>query len=193
MAVTPSNMKDLGTSAPDFSLPATNGQLVSRQDFSGKPLLVAFICNHCPFVIHIADKLGTLTRQWADRGLGVVLINSNNTETHPQDAPEHMPRFMETHGISVPYLFDETQETAKAYHAACTPDFFLYDANHSLVYRGQFDNARPSLDTPVTGEDLSAAVDAVLEGKPVPVQQKASAGCNIKWKPGNEPGFFTLG
>lgn len=192
MAVTPSTMQTLGTSAPDFSLPATDGRTVSRSDFAGTPLLVAFICNHCPYVKHIGSKLGELTQQWIDQGLAVVLINSNNTETHPQDAPELMPDFLEAYGISAPYLFDQSQAVAKAYAAACTPDFFLYDAGHRLAYRGQFDDSRPNQDTPVTGVDLNAAVQAVLRNKPVPETQKPSAGCNIKWKPGNEPGFMAV-
>lgn len=192
-------MQTLGTTAPDFALPeprqgAPDGErTLSRTDFAGKPLLVGFICNHCPYVIHIGKKLGELTNAWAARGLGVVLINANNVETHPQDAPEKMPAFAREQGITVPYLFDESQEVAKAYHAACTPDFFLHDGQHRLVYRGQFDSSRPGNSEPVTGADLAAAVEALLSGRPVPQEQKPSAGCNIKWKPGNEPGFFTLG
>jgi peroxiredoxin len=193
MAATPSTMKALGTEATPFTLPAVGGGTVSRYDFQGKPLLVAFICNHCPYVKHIGSKLGELTRQWAERGLGVVLISSNDVATHPEDAPELMVEFKESYGISIPYLYDESQETAKAYDAACTPDFFLYDADHKLAYRGQFDSARPGSDEPVTGADLQAAVDAVLEGKEAPREQKPSTGCNIKWKPGNEPGFKTIG
>jgi peroxiredoxin len=193
MAATPSTMRALGTAAPDFSLPATDGSTVSRTDFTGKPLLVAFICNHCPFVKHIGTRLGTLTAEWKNRGLGVVLINANDIEIQPQDAPELMPAFLREYGISVPYLFDRTQETAKAYDAACTPDFFLYDASHHLVYRGQFDDARPGNDVPVTGADLAAAVQAVLAEKPVSTEQKASLGCNVKWRAGNEPGLKPLG
>ena len=193
MAETPSTMKQLGTPAPDFSLPDTSGATVSRDDFAGRPLLVAFICNHCPVVKHIGTKLGELTRSYADKGVGVVLIGSNDIASHPEDAPDRMPAFMEEYGISVPYLYDETQEVAKEYEAACTPDFFLFDAGHTLVYRGQFDDARPGNDAPVTGADLSAAVDAVLQGQPALSDQKPSMGCNIKWKPGNEPAFFTIG
>lgn len=189
-----STMQALGTVAPDFALPAPpEGKIVSRKDYAGSPLLVGFICNHCPYVIHIGKKLGELTRDWADRGLAVVLINANNVETHPQDAPEKMPAFAQDKGITVPYLFDETQDVAKAYHAACTPDFFLHDKDHRLVYRGQFDASRPGNSEPVTGADLAAAVEALLAGRPVPQEQKPSAGCNIKWKRGNEPGFYTLG
>lgn len=187
MPETPSRMADLGTTAPDFSLPDTAGAVVSRDDFVGKPLLVGFICNHCPFVRLIAGQLGTLTASYRDKGVGVVLINANDAESHPEDAPERMPAFMNEFGITVPYLYDESQQVAAAYGAACTPDLFLYDAEHRLVYRGQFDDARPSRDTPVTGADLSAAVDAVLQGKPPLTDQKPSIGCNIKWRPGNEP------
>lgn len=193
MAATPSTMKALGTKAPAFSLPASDGTQVSIDDFAGQPLLVVFICNHCPFVKHIGAELGQLTASYRDKGVGVVLISSNDVATHPEDAPERMPAFMKEYGISVPYLYDESQEVAKAYEAACTPDFFLFDAEHSLVYRGQFDDARPGNDDPVTGADLSAAVDAVLEGNAPLPQQKPSMGCNIKWKPGNEPSFFAIG
>jgi peroxiredoxin len=186
-------MKKLGTPAPDFALPTSEGRTVSKEHFAGRPLLVAFICNHCPFVRHIAEKLGELTKEYERKGVGVVLISSNDTSDHPEDAPEHMPEFMKQFGIEVPYLFDETQEVAKAYEAACTPDFFLFDSNHSLVYRGQFDDARPGNEEPVTGADLSAAVDAVIEGNEPLTDQKPSMGCNIKWKPGNQPTFQTVG
>jgi peroxiredoxin len=185
-------MKALGTPAPDFALPDTSGTIVRREDFVGKPLLVAFICNHCPFVKHIGTSLGELTAAYAERGIGVVLINSNDASSKPADAPERMPEFLNEYNITVPYLFDETQETAKAYAAACTPDFFLYDATHALVYRGQYDASRPGNEEPVTGADLSAAIDAVLAGSPPLTDQHPSAGCNIKWKAGNEPDFVTL-
>lgn len=190
MAQTPSTMRTLGTPAPDFSLPQPDGTLVSRSEFAGKPLLVGFICNHCPFVKHIGSKLGELTASFRERGVGVVLISSNDVTTHPDDAPSEMPAFMSRYGISVPYVFDESQEVAKAYQAACTPDFFLYDANHTLVYRGQFDASRPGQDEPVTGADLSAAVDAVVAGESPSADQRPSVGCNIKWKPGNEPAYY---
>jgi peroxiredoxin len=186
-------MKALGTAAPDFTLPDSAGTTVSKNDFAGSPLLVAFICNHCPFVRHIGHKLGELTAAYAARGVGVVLISSNDIGAHPEDAPSEMPAFIREFGISVPYLFDESQEVAKSYEAACTPDFFLFDAEHALVYRGQFDGSRPGSDEPVTGADLSAAVDAVLNGEPPLTDQQPSMGCNIKWKSGNEPAFFTLG
>ena len=142
---------------------------------------------------HIGTKLGELTAEYAQRGIGVVLIGSNDIESHPEDAPDKMPEFIREFGISVPYLFDETQQVAKAYEAACTPDFFLFDGEHKLVYRGQFDDARPGNDAPITGADLSAAVDALLQGQPPLSDQKPSMGCNIKWKPGNEPAFFSIG
>jgi peroxiredoxin len=192
MAATPSTMRTLGSPAPDFSLPDTRGNTVSLSDFRGKPLLVAFICNHCPFVRHIGSKLGEVTADLAGRGMGVVLINANDVANHPEDAPAKMPAFMKEFGISVPYLVDESQETARAYEAACTPDFFLFDDRHRLVYRGQFDDARPGNNSTVTGADLSAAADAVLTGRTVPADQKPSMGCNIKWKPGNEPAFKTM-
>lgn len=190
----PSTMRALGTKAPDFTLPEPGAdRTVSLKDYAGKPVLVGFICNHCPYVIHIGGKLGELTSRWSDQGLTVILINANDVEKHPDDAPEKMPAFARENGITVPYLYDETQETAKAYHAACTPDFFLFNRDHTLVYRGQFDDSRPGNDVAVTGADLNAAVEALLAGSEIPSEQKASAGCNIKWKPGNEPGFYTLG
>ncbi|MFW5827311.1 MAG: thioredoxin family protein [Alkalispirochaeta sp.] len=193
MAATPSKMIELGSPAPDFALPAPDGRIVSREDAIGSPLLVGFICNHCPFVKHIAHVLGKLTAAYAEKGVAVVLINSNDTEIQPQDAPDKMPQFTAHYGIQVPYLFDETQEVAQAYRATCTPDFFLYDTAHTLVYRGQFDDARPGNDEPVTGADLSAAVDAVLQGAAPLTGQKPSMGCNIKWRPGNEPAFSIIG
>lgn len=193
MAATPSRMIELGTQAPEFALSATDGTTVSREDYIGTPLLVGFISNHCPFVKHIAAVMGKLTAAYSKKGVAVVLVNANDTSTQPQDAPEKMPAFMEQYGITVPYLFDESQDVAKAYQASCTPDFFLYDSDHSLVYRGQFDDSRPGNDEPVTGADLSTAVDAVLQGAPPLTDQKPSMGCNIKWRPGNEPAFSIIG
>ena len=190
MAVTPSTMLKLGTPAPDFSLPDTDGNRVSLNDFAGKPILVVFLCNHCPFVKHIRERLATLCRQYQDKGVGVVGINSNDIESYPEDSPENMAREVEQVGYTFPYLFDETQEVAKAYTAACTPDFFLFDKDRTLVYRGQMDGSRPSNDTPVTGEDLTAAIDAVLAGAPVNADQRPSVGCNIKWKAGNVPPYY---
>ena len=190
MALTPSTMVDLGTVAPDFSLPANDGTTVSRTDFSGKPLLVVFMCNHCPFVIHIRDNLATTCKQYQDRGIGVVGINANDVENHPGDSPEKMSEEAASAGYTFPYLFDETQAVAKAYRAACTPDFFLFDADHRLVYRGQYDDSRPDKGSP-TGSDLTAAVEAVLAGTTPSTNQKNSIGCNIKWKSGNEPKYFS--
>ena len=192
MAETPSTMRALGTPAPSFELPDFSGKVHRISDYQGKPLLVGFICNHCPFVKHIADKLAELTAEFQKRGVGVVLISANDVSTHPQDSPEKMAKFAEERGLEVPYLYDETQEVAKAYEAACTPDFFLFDASQKLVYRGQFDDSRPGNNVPVTGKDLRDAVEAVLQGRSPREEQKPSVGCNIKWKRGNEPSFFTL-
>jgi peroxiredoxin len=191
MARTPSTMWPLGTTAPDFSLMNVDGQMVSLSDFAGAPaLLVMFICNHCPFVKHVADQLAALGRDYTAQGVGIVAINSNDVSKHPADSPEQMVAEAEERGYVFPYLYDETQEVAKAYRAACTPDFFLFDADKKLVYRGQLDSSRPDSGIPVTGEDLRAALDAVLAGKPVAAEQRASLGCNIKWAAGNEPDYF---
>jgi len=192
MARTPSTMLELDTPAPDFSLlePAT-GRTVSLSDFAdAKGLAVIFMCNHCPFVKHIADGLNAFAREYQARGLAVVGINSNDAENYPDDAPEKMAGEVEARGYTFPYLFDADQAVAKAFRAACTPDFYLFDGEKRLVYRGQFDAARPQNEEPVDGKDLRAAADAVLEGKPVPEEQTPSLGCNIKWKPGNEPDYF---
>jgi len=185
-------MLSLGTQAPDFSLPNVDGNTVSREDLAGKPLLVAFICNHCPFVKHVIDAFVEKAREYQKKGVKVVAISSNDIEGFPEDDPEHMKQFANERGFTFPYLYDEDQSVARSYHAACTPDFFLFDKAHKLVYRGQFDGARPGNDEPVTGEDLTVAVDAVVAGKPAPSPQKPSMGCNIKWKPGNEPAFATV-
>ena len=191
MVRTESTMLALGTRAPDFSLLNVDGRVVSRDDFRGAPaLLVIFMCNHCPYVIHVADELGRLTREYLDKGVAIVGINANDPASHPQDSPEQMIHEAEARGYAFPYLFDETQEVAKAYRAACTPDFFLFDAQQRLVYRGQMDDSRPESGIPVTGKDLRAALDAVLQGRPVAERQRPSLGCNIKWKPGMEPDYF---
>ncbi|MDZ7747464.1 MAG: thioredoxin family protein [Halofilum sp. (in: g-proteobacteria)] len=190
MAQTPSTMLELGTPAPDFTLlePATF-RMVSKADYEGRPLLVAFICNHCPYVLHIKDVFAAFAHEYQERGLGVVAINSNDVTRYADDHPEKMTEMVRRTGFMFPYLYDETQEVARAYHAACTPDFFLFDADHRLAYRGRFDGATPGNDVPVTGEELRAAADALLEGTEVPAEQKPSMGCNIKWKPGNEPEY----
>ena len=193
MSLTPSTMLEIGTKAPDFSLPDTtnNGETVTLDDVSGgRALLVMFICNHCPFVKHVNDELVKLVNDYKDEGLKAVAISSNNIDTHPDDRPELMKEVAEELGYPFPYLYDESQEVAKAYKAACTPDFFLFDADLKLAYRGQLDDSRPGNDKPVTGEDLRAAIDDVLAGNEVTIDQRPSAGCNIKWKPGNEPDYY---
>ncbi len=191
MVRTPSTMLPLGTAAPDFSLPNLDGRLLSLGDVAGeKGTVVMFICNHCPFVKHVADQLAVLGRDYLPRGIGVVAISSNDVSTHPADSPEQMVHEAEERGYLFPYLYDETQEVAQAYHAACTPDFYLFDAGRALVYRGQLDPSRPGSDVPVTGSDLRAAIEALLAGRPPVAEQIPSLGCNIKWKPGNEPPYF---
>ncbi|HIN95417.1 MAG TPA: thioredoxin family protein [Planctomycetes bacterium] len=191
MVKTASTMLPLGTTAPDFSLLNVNGQTVSRSDFQdAKGLLVIFMCNHCPFVIHLADQLAQFARDYHDAGLAIVAISSNDVSNHPQDSPEQMVHEAEQRGYIFPYLYDEEQEVAKAYHAACTPDFFLFDGNHQLVYRGQFDSSRPDSGIPVSGEDLRQAVDAMLAGQAVSEDQQPSLGCNIKWKEQQAPDYF---
>ena len=190
MARTPSTMLELGTTAPDFTLlnPATNQQ-VSLSDFKGKPVLVAFICNHCPYVVLIKKEFAQFAKYYQEKGLEVIAINANDVANYPDDSPEKMAEDAQKFAYSFPYLYDETQQTALAYQAACTPDFFMFDAEHKLYYRGQFDDARPRQDTPVTGKDMMDAADALLAGKPSPENQTASLGCNIKWKEGNEPDY----
>lgn len=193
MVKTASTMMPLGTPAPAFSLTNTvDGKAVSLDDFSEAPgLLVIFMCNHCPFVIHLREALAKFGREYQEKGLVIVGISSNDVSGYPQDGPDKMTSEHALAGYTFPYLYDETQEVAKAYHAACTPDFFLFDRNLKLVYRGQFDDSRPQSDIPVTGADLRAACDAVLAGKPVIADQSPSIGCNIKWRPGYEPSYFT--
>jgi peroxiredoxin len=184
-------MLPLGTKAPEFSLPNVDGHTVSLADFRNAPaLLVVFMCNHCPYVKHVAEGLARLARDYQAKGAAVVGISSNYVGTHPADSPEQMVREVEERGYTFPYLYDETQDVAKAYRAACTPDFYLFDKNQKLVYRGQMDDSRPGNEKPVTGADLRAALDAVLAGRPVSPNQKSSIGCNIKWKPGAEPDYF---
>jgi peroxiredoxin len=192
MVRTPSTMLPLGTRAPDFELPNVDGRMISFADAAGpKGTLVMFICNHCPFVKHVADELAALGREYPGRGIGMVAISSNDVSAHPADSPEQMVHEAEDRGYAFPYLYDETQEVAQAYHAACTPDFFVFDGDRRLVYRGQLDASRPGNGIPVAGSDLRAALDAVLAGRPVADDQRPSLGCNIKWKPGNEPAYFS--
>lgn len=192
MVRTPSTMAALGAVAPDFALPDPKaGRTVSRDDFADAPaLLVAFLSNHCPFVKHIAKELGAFSREYTEKGLAMVGICANDVANYPDDSPDKMAAEVDARGYAFPYLHDESQEVAKAFEAACTPDFFLYDADRKLVYRGQFDDSRPSLDAPVTGADLRAACDAVLTGDLPSPEQRPSLGCNIKWKAGNSPPWF---
>ena len=195
MVDTQSTMPELGNMAPDFSLPNTNpgfgGDTVSLNDFDEKKgVLVMFICNHCPFVKRIRDGLAQLGKDFEGGDLGIVAICANDQETHPGDSPEKMAEEARNFGYRFPYLHDETQTTAKAYRAACTPDFFLYNQNRELVYRGEFDKARPGNDEPVTGEELRRAIRQVLAGEKVPEEQRPSMGCNIKWRDGNAPDYF---
>jgi peroxiredoxin len=192
MAQTPSTMLELGTAAPDFSLGnVVDGRKVSLSDFKNHPALwVMFICNHCPFVVHIRQELVKLANEAVDRGVGVVAINSNSIRTHPQDGPENMRKLAAEEKWKFPFLFDESQEVAKAYRAACTPDLYLFDAQKRLFYRGQFDDSRPSNGKPVTGADFKHALDGVLASKEAPGNQRPSIGCNIKWSPGNEPPYY---
>jgi len=194
MARTPSTMLELGTPAPGFLLPDYDGQVHSLADFAGAPaLLVAFICSHCPFVRHLRDEFAALARDYRPRGLAVVAINSNDVEAYPQDGPDAMRAEAAQLGYVFPYLLDEDQAVAKAYRAACTPDFFLFDARRRLVYRGQFDDSRPGNERPVTGADLRAAIDATLAGRATATRQMPTLGCNLKWRKGNEPDYYAGG
>jgi peroxiredoxin len=185
-------MLPLGTQAPDFQLPDTvSGETISLDTFADKQaLLVAFICRHCPFVQHVKGELAQLGKDYADAELGIVAISANDADNYPDDAPEKLAEMAQELDFNFPLCYDESQETAKTYTAACTPDFFLFDGDRKLVYRGQLDDSRPSSDQPVTGKDLRAAIDAVLASQPVSSEQKPSMGCNIKWKPGNEPPYY---
>ena len=191
MAATPSTMLELGTIAPSFSLPDTEGVIRGNDQVTdASALLVMFICNHCPFVKHVRAELARLGRDYLPRGVAMFAISSNDAARYPADGPDGMRAELEAAGYPFPYLYDEAQQVADAYHAACTPDFFLFDAGHRLVYRGQLDDSRPSNGLPVTGRDLRAALDAVLAGRVVASEQKPSIGCSIKWKPGNEPDWW---
>jgi peroxiredoxin len=191
MAKTPSTMLALGTRAPDFRLPDTDGRLVSRDDHVDAPaLLVMFLCNHCPYVQHIREGLAEFAREYQAKRLAIVAINANDVASYPDDSPEKMRAEKARYGYVFPYLYDESQAVAKAYAAACTPDFFLFDGERRLVYRGQFDDSRPGNGAAVTGRDLRAACEALLSGRPIAADQRPSIGCNIKWKAGNAPNYF---
>lgn len=192
MAETPSTMLPLGTKAPDFTLPdVVTGQPFALQDVkSDVATVIVFICNHCPFVKHILDGLIQTAQEYTTKGVVFIAISSNDAKAFPQDGPEQMKALAEKKHFPFPYLYDETQEVARAYKAACTPDFYIFDKDLSCVYRGQFDDSRPSNDVPVTGKDVRAALDHLLAGKPVSENQRASVGCNIKWKPGSEPTYY---
>src|SRR6266511_3616233 len=186
-----STMLPLGTPVPELELPDPSGARFGTAAVADAPgLLVAFVCNHCPYVVHVARDLGRLAGDWMDRGLAVLAVNSNDVAAYPADSPERMPEFAAANGWSFPYLVDEDQEVATAYRAACTPDFFLFDGDRRLAYRGRLDGSRPNSGLPVTGAELGAAVDAVLTGQPVTGDQLPSMGCSIKWKPGNQPDWF---
>ena len=190
MALTPSTMLPIGTAAPAFRLSDTDGQSVSLDDFKGAPaLLVIFLCNHCPYVKHVRHDLARLGKEYQAKGVAIVGISSNDVSTHPDDGPAMMAKEKAAVGYTFPYLYDESQDVALAYQAACTPDFYVFDKDQKLVYRGQMDGSRPGNPIPVTGKDLRSALDAVLAGKPVSPDQRPSLGCNIKWKRGNEPDY----
>ncbi len=191
MVETPSTMLALGTQMPSFRLPDPFGNWVSSNDFQGAPgFLVAFISNHCPYVKHIRSHFSRLASEYQAKGVAVVGISSNDVINHPDDSPEMMAKEIKTIGYTFPYLYDQTQEFAKAYRAACTPDFYVFDRERRLVYRGQMDDSRPGNNHHVTGADLRDALDAMLGGNSVSDDQKPSVGCNIKWMPGNEPNYF---
>jgi peroxiredoxin len=190
MARTSSTMLELGTPAPHFELPDTDGRIISLDTLEAPVLLVMFICNHCPFVKHVRPELARIGRHYTPRGVDIVAISSNDAQAYPDDSPAAMKLEKEDAGYVFPYLYDESQEVAAAFRAACTPDFYVFDEHRRLVYRGQLDDSRPSSGVPVTGADLRRALDAVLAGEPVPQEQKPSLGCNTKWKPGNEPDWW---
>lgn len=190
MSETPSTMLEIGSQAQEFSLPEpASGKQVSLSDFQGKPLLVVFSCNHCPYVLHIIDSFTEFARTMQQRGLAVVMISANDVAGYPADGPEKMAELARTAGFDFPYLYDESQQVARAYRAACTPDFFLFDDAHQLVYRGQYDGSRPGNKLPVNGSDMKAAVDALLSDRAISDEQIPSVGCNIKWRGGNEPDY----
>jgi peroxiredoxin len=190
MAAVNSTMLPLGTPAPDYVLADPSGRVHALADSADAPaLVVMFLCNHCPYVKHLGRELALVTQRLLAKGVAVVGISSNDVSAYPDDAPEHMATTARAYGFDFPYLYDESQDVAKAYRAACTPDFYVFDEDRQLVYRGQFDSSRPGNDQPVTGADLTAAVEAVLAGRPVPEPQRPSIGCSIKWKPGGQPDY----
>lgn len=191
MVATNSTMLPLGSKAPAFRLPDVHGKMVALSDFpDARAVVIVFMCNHCPYVKHLRSGLAQLARDYLPKGITILGINSNDVENYPGDSPSRMGEEAKAAGYLFPYLYDESQAVAKAYRAACTPDFYLFDHNQMLVYRGEFDDSRPGNGVPVTGKELRSALDAVVGGKPVSPQQKPSLGCNIKWKPGNEPDYF---
>ena len=190
MSLTPSTMLPLGTKMPEFSLPTTVGEVTSEDLKNQKAVVVAFICNHCPYVKHIRSKSMEIVENYEERGVAFVAINSNDAQNYPDDSFENMKEVDEDFGYNFPYAFDETQEVAKDFKAACTPDIFVFDEGLRLVYRGQMDDSRPGSSIPVTGTDLKEALEAVLSGEEVSEDQRPSTGCNIKWKPGNEPEYY---
>ena len=194
MPATPSTMVEIGTPMPRFALEdVRTGEIVDNSCFSGaEAALVVFICNHCPFVVHIRDVFLRFVKEYQDRGVKVVAISANDPVTHEDDSPENLKRMAEEKEFTFPYLFDESQDIAKAFGAACTPDFFLYGPDQTLFYRGQFDDSRPGNESPVTGDDLRTAIDALLSGMPAPDEQRPSMGCSIKWRSGNEPSYFPV-
>jgi peroxiredoxin len=192
MSLTPSTMLPLGTRAPEFNLPdVVSGKPISLASFSGKKgLLVMFICRHCPYVQHMKEELTRLGKDYQKKDVGIVAISSNDADNYPDDAPESLKQFAKSEGFLFPFAYDATQDIAKAYTAACTPDLFLFNKERQLVYRGQLDDSRPGSGKPVTGRDLRAALDAVLADRPVSSEQRPATGCNIKWKPGKAPAYF---
>ena len=190
MVLTYSTMLSLGTKAPEFSLPdVTSGKLVKLEDYKDKNLLVMFICKHCPYVKHIQHELSRLGKDYKQKSVSIVAISSNDADNYPDDSPSSLKEFVKSADLDFPLLYDESQEVAHKYTAACTPDFFLFDAEHNLVYRGQLDDGRPGNTQPVDGKDLRAALEALLSAKTIGEEQRPSTGCNIKWKPGNEPKY----
>lgn len=190
MAKTESTMLKLGSKVPKFNLKNFDGSFVEIDQYKNKSLFIMFICNHCPFVKHLEHKLAELGNLYLQKGVGVIAINSNDPVDYPEDSPEKMKEKVKELGYKFPYLFDSDQEIAKKFQAACTPDFYIFDKNHELVYRGQFDDSRPGNNIPVTGKNIIEALDALIIGKKINSDQKPSLGCNIKWKSGNEPNYY---